>query len=74
MSQLDPQLHVRMPGALHRQLQNRAEQEGISTNRLLVLLVAGGLGFALDNEETGRPNVRPPAATRRDLDEQQATA
>ena len=39
---------VRMPPALHEQLAERAAQQGVSLNQLVVALLAGGIGFTLD--------------------------
>jgi predicted HicB family RNase H-like nuclease len=39
---------VRMPPALHDQLIERAAEQGISLNSLIVNLLAGGIGFKLD--------------------------
>jgi predicted HicB family RNase H-like nuclease len=39
---------VRMPPALHDQLQQRASEQGVSLNSLIVNLLAGGIGFKLD--------------------------
>lgn len=42
------QLTIRMPPALHEQLIDRAKQQGMSLNTLIVALLAGGVGFKLD--------------------------
>lgn len=39
---------VRLPPALHEQLTILAEQQGVSLNQLVVVLLAGGIGFKLD--------------------------
>lgn len=44
------QLKIRMPPALHEQLQQRAAEQGVSLNSLIVALLAGGLGFTLDTD------------------------
>jgi predicted HicB family RNase H-like nuclease len=36
-----------MPSTLHAQLATRAEQQGVSLNQLIVVLLAGGIGFKL---------------------------
>lgn len=36
-----------MPPALHEQLQQRAAEQGVSLNSLIVNLLAGGIGFKL---------------------------
>jgi predicted HicB family RNase H-like nuclease len=43
-----PSLHVRLPPALHEQLQARADEQKMSLNALLVALLASGVGFKLD--------------------------
>ncbi len=40
---------VRMPPALHEQLSAKAAEQGVSLNQLVVTLLAGGIGFKLDN-------------------------
>lgn len=40
---------VRMPPALHEQLAVQAKAQGVSLNQLIVTLLAGGIGFKLDN-------------------------
>jgi predicted HicB family RNase H-like nuclease len=44
------QLMIRMPPALHEQLTQRAAEQGVSLNQLLVALLAGGIGFKLDDK------------------------
>jgi predicted HicB family RNase H-like nuclease len=39
---------IRMPPALHEQLSARAAEQAVSLNQLVVSLLAGGIGFALD--------------------------
>lgn len=39
-----------MPPALHEQLQQRAAEQGVSLNALMVSLLAGGIGFKLDHD------------------------
>jgi predicted HicB family RNase H-like nuclease len=39
---------VRMPPALHEQLVAEAERQGVSLNQLVVTLLAGGIGFKLN--------------------------
>ena len=39
---------VRMPPALHERLAARAAEQGVSLNSLIVALLAGGVGFTLD--------------------------
>lgn len=39
---------IRMPPALHEQLVAQAEAQGVSLNQLVVALLAGGIGFKLD--------------------------
>lgn len=38
-----------MPPALHEQLSARAAEQGVSLNQLVVALLAGGVGFKLDD-------------------------
>jgi predicted HicB family RNase H-like nuclease len=38
---------VRLPKALHEQLVDEARRRGMSLNELMVLLLAGGVGFKL---------------------------
>jgi predicted HicB family RNase H-like nuclease len=38
-----------MPPALHEQLAAKAKDQGVSLNQLVVALLAGGIGFKLDN-------------------------
>lgn len=40
---------ARVPVALHEQLVAEAERQGVSLNQLVVALLAGGIGFKLDN-------------------------
>lgn len=40
-------LHLRLPPALHAELAQKAEQQHVSLNTLLVALLAGGIGFKL---------------------------
>jgi predicted HicB family RNase H-like nuclease len=41
------EFRIRMPPALHEQLQQRAAEQDVSLNQLIVALVAGGIGFKL---------------------------
>lgn len=50
MAVVDVKLTLRVPPALHEQLAARAAEQGVSLNRLLVLLLAGGVGFTLDGK------------------------
>lgn len=38
-----------MPPALHEQLEDRAREQGVSLNSLMVALLAAGVGFTLDS-------------------------
>jgi len=38
-----------MPPALHEALSDEAGRQGISLNQLIVVLLAGGIGFKLPN-------------------------
>lgn len=40
---------VRMPPTLHAQLIAKAAAEGVSLNQLMVALLAGGIGFKLND-------------------------
>jgi predicted HicB family RNase H-like nuclease len=40
--------NIRMPPALHQALIDRAAEQGVSVNQLVVVLLAGGIGFKLD--------------------------
>jgi antitoxin HicB len=40
---------VRMPPALHADLTARAKEQGVSLNQLVVALLAGGIGFTLED-------------------------
>jgi len=40
---------LRLPRGLHDQLSAAAKEQGISVNTLLVALLAGGVGWSLDN-------------------------
>lgn len=41
------EFRVRMPPALHEQLAQRAVEQDVSLNQLIVALLAGGIGFKL---------------------------
>lgn len=41
------EITVRMPPALHDSLRERAAEQGVSLNQLIVTLLAGGIGFKL---------------------------
>src|SRR4051812_30439634 len=45
---------VRLPHSLHDQLRVRAAEEGISINTLIAVLLAGGIGFTLDDASDER--------------------
>lgn len=40
---------VRMPPSLHAALSGRAADEGVSLNQLIVALLAGGIGFTMED-------------------------
>lgn len=44
---------VRMPPALQAQLADRAREQGVSINHLIVALLAGSIGFQLDEPRDG---------------------
>lgn len=41
---------IRMPRELHEQLITKAETQGVSLNTFMVALLAGGVGFKLEEE------------------------
>lgn len=41
---------LRLPTALHAELARRAGEQGVSLNALMVALLAGGIGFKLEDE------------------------
>jgi predicted HicB family RNase H-like nuclease len=41
---------LRLPTALHAELARRANEQGVSLNALMVALLAGGIGFKLEDE------------------------
>lgn len=43
---------VRMPPSLHAALSARAADEGVSLNQLVVALLAGGIGFKIEQGGT----------------------
>jgi predicted HicB family RNase H-like nuclease len=47
-------LVLRMPPALHGELAAEAGRQGVSLNTLLVALLAGGIGWALDSDNPCR--------------------
>lgn len=47
MSPDQRQVPVRMPPALHNVLKTKAAEQGISVNKLIVILLAGGTNFKL---------------------------
>lgn len=46
-------IHVRMPKALHADLLERKDEQGVSLNQLVVALIAGGMGFTLEPGDDG---------------------
>ena len=46
------QFMVRLPSGLHRSLDRRAEQEGVSLNQMVATVLAGGIGWS-PNTESG---------------------
>lgn len=40
---------VRCPPALHADLAARAKEQGVSLNQLVVALLAGGIGFTMED-------------------------
>jgi predicted HicB family RNase H-like nuclease len=43
------QFIVRLPPALHGALRERAREQGVSLNQLVVALLAGGIGFTMED-------------------------
>lgn len=46
-------MQLRMPPAMHEALTQRAADQGVSLNQLILLLLAGGIGFALAEQAAG---------------------
>lgn len=46
---------LRLPVDLHAQLVERAAEQGISLNQLMVALLAGSIRFSLRKQSTSRP-------------------
>lgn len=44
-------VHIRLPEALYEELRDRAAEQGISLNGLMVVLLAGSIGFRLGPSE-----------------------
>lgn len=59
------QIHLRLPPALHEQVKAAAEKQDVSLNQMIVLLVAGGVGFKLERKSD--PEVREHARGPRPL-------
>lgn len=43
---------VRLPPAMHERLKVTAAEQGMSINTWIAILLAGGLGFTLDEDES----------------------
>ncbi|HYK07532.1 MAG TPA: toxin-antitoxin system HicB family antitoxin [Gaiellaceae bacterium] len=54
-------LLLRMPAALHAELAQTAEREGVSLNQFITRALAGRIGWGTDAEEDSA--APPPAAT-----------
>jgi hypothetical protein len=50
---LKPSVHVRLPRDLAAHLRQLADQQGVSLNALLAALLAGAVGWSLDDERRG---------------------
>jgi hypothetical protein len=50
-------LILRMPSALHRRVQMTAAENGVSINTWLNVLIAGGLGFELEPDNSAATKV-----------------
>jgi hypothetical protein len=44
-------IHIRIPASLIRALRERADQEQVSLNTLLIAIVAGALGYPIEEEQ-----------------------
>jgi hypothetical protein len=44
-------LHIRLPASLIQALRERAEQEHVSLNTLVVSIIAGAIGFPVEGGE-----------------------
>jgi hypothetical protein len=51
---LKPSVHVRLPRDLAGYLNHLAGEQGVSLNALLATLIAGAVGWSLDDERSGR--------------------
>jgi multisubunit Na+/H+ antiporter MnhC subunit len=52
-------LLLRMPAALHAELAQTAEREGVSLNQFITSALAGRIGWGTDADESA-PTVAPP--------------
>ena len=44
-------VHIRIPASLVEALRERAEAEGVSLNTLIVAVLAGAIGFPVEEEK-----------------------
>lgn len=51
------QFMVRLPSGLHRTLDRRANQEGVSLNHMVATLLAGGIGWTLNGDGASNSRV-----------------
>ena len=51
------QFMVRLPAGLHRTLDRRANQEGVSLNQMVATLLAGGIGWTMSRESESNGRV-----------------
>jgi hypothetical protein len=54
MERTRPSIHLRLPSDLLDELRVTAEEQSISLNSLLVALIAGSIGWTLQNEKQPR--------------------
>jgi hypothetical protein len=58
-------LLLRMPAALHAELAQAAEREGVSLNQFITRALAGRIGWGTEGEQSEDSSTAPPAADRR---------
>jgi hypothetical protein len=55
-------VHIRLPRSLLGQLRAQAQDEGMSTNALMLALLAGSIGFTLAPDKTRSPRAAADTA------------
>jgi hypothetical protein len=55
-------LLLRMPAALHAELAQWAEREGVSLNQFITNALQGRIGWGTEGEEGGAPSASGPSA------------